>query len=782
MKRSSCAPFAAHLRTVMACALCTTTLTLLPATAGHAQDVACDPAVSDCPPEAVLPILPETAAPEEAAAEAGADLVLPTVEVSAEAPAPAPAAPRPRAPAPRRVAAPVPAPAPVAALAPVIEPVAPINPESRFAARPTRVQDRTILGELSVDAPVAGTALARETLETVGSVSAETDLLLRVPGISMVRNIRIPTGGKGYTNNLVDGFSVRSQSLGKFGFLDEVNLWDAERVEITRGPASVLYSSKAVGGTVNVISRDVPETREGQVSLEAGADGHRRGALNMAGPIGSAGNLGYTFSATTLDLDGWRDRSAKERDAVSGKLVWSPTDDTEVTLRAERLWLYEEHPGRLTQEQFDADWQQAQYRNLYIDTVSDTLSASVTHRISPDAKVELSYGYSNVTGTDACPSGCSSIIASLRQVEVDHTSHNLRGLYTLDLDPMDSRLSFGVDAFKSRKIDETYSRRPNSLTRGSLVSAYTIDETSIAPFAQWEFSPIEDLRFSLGARWENYDLDVDDRSPLTDLDGSKSYSELVTKAGATWEYAPNSLFWASVAEGYFVPSTTATITSENARDLPAESSLTYSFGLRGELAQGAFGYDLGLYRSTINDQAVSLECGGDATLCPGDPTGSYSVAAGKVRYRGLETQLYWRASKAWRFDLSHTFARNTYVDFVTDEGDFSGKTASASPKHHLNLRATYSPNEQLSLEAEADWISSYYTNESNTDSYQRPWLVNLRANYAVNERVGLYAAVENVFDVKYAKRVSATEDPVPVRGYNEGYAERTFRVGLSAKF
>ncbi len=754
----------------LAYALTSIALSLLPLHQAVAQENPTPCEGAECPPAAEQgPQAAETPLP---VADDTTDLVLPTVAVEAAAPVPEPAP----SPAPRRAPAPV-----IAAPAPaVVAPAA--NPESRFAARPARVQERTKIGRLSVDTPLNGTALGREDLETVRSSSAETDLLLRVPGISMIRNIRIPTGGKGYTNNLIDGFSVRSQTLGSFGFLDDVNLWDVEAVEITRGPASVLYSSKAVGGTVNVISRTPPETQETEAFAEMGSNGFTRAGVNLAGPLGSSEELGYSFSLNKLDSDGWRDRSAIEKLGVSGKLVWAPSDRTELTFRAEYQDMYEEHPGRLTQEQFDEDWQQAQYFNLYEDKQSTTLSASLKHEFDANRRVELSYGFSNTSGIDACPAGCSSRIASLLHVEVDHSTHNLRALYEQDFAAMDGKLSLGVDAFQSTKKDDTYWRSTNSFTPTRLGSAYTLDETSVAPFAQYEFSPLEDLRLILGARYENYDLEVDDRSPYTDNDGAEHYSELVTKGGLSWEYAPDSILWASVAEGYFVPSTRDTVTDINARPLPPEHSMTYSVGLRGELMGGDFGYDLGLYHSTIRDQAVSLSCGGDATLCPGNPDGDYPVAAGKVRYQGIETTLHWRASDQWRFDLAHTYARNTYVDFVTDGGDFSGKTAPASPLHHANLRATYAPTEALDIELEADWISAYYTNESNTDRYKRPVLWNLRARYDVDDRVMLFGSVENLFDVKYAKRVSATNDPDPVRGYAEGYSERTFRFGLTARF
>lgn len=755
MKYSLSAPCEVHARGVMAKALCSTFLTLVLAPAATAQtaQVPCDPATEFC------------------VADETVDLVLQTVEVTAAAPAPAPQPTAPRPAAQTTVAAPVVTEAPAAPSVPS---------DSRFALRPTRVQDRTEVGRQTVDTPTAGTVIDQAELQRISSTSAETDLLLRVPGISMIRNIRIPIGGKAYTNNLVDGFTVRSQTQGAFGFLDEVNLWDAEAVEITRGPASVLYPSKAVGGTINIISREPSEEFEGQISTEVGSYGLTRAALNLAGPVGTSEVLSYSFSANALDSEGWRDRSAIERRALSAKLQWQVTPSTTLTFKAEQLSYYQEHAGRLTESQFEDDWTQAQYSNLYEDYDTTSFSSTLEHDFGAGRKLELSYGYSNIQGTDACPSGCSSTIASMRQQEFEDENHNLRLLYTQDFAAMDGRLSLGVDAFKGLSDSVTYRRSINGFStyRNDADNDSLIDETSIAPFAQYEFSPAEDFRVSLGARWENYEIDVDDRSTY-DLDGSKSYSDLVKKAGVTWEYEPNQILWASVSEGFYVPSTSATVTTANATDLPAEESLTWSAGIRGEMAGGRLGYDVGIFHTEIRGMAVSLACGGDAVICPGDPTGTYSAAAGEVRYQGLEAELRWRASDKVRLDASYTYAHNTYVDFVSTSGDFTGNTASASPDHHVNLRVSYMPTEQWSFEAEADWISSYYTNESNTDSYERPVLFNLRAQHSLNDRVSLSLAVENVLNEKYSKRVSSTEAAVPVRSYNEGYSGRTIRFGVN---
>src|SRR5690606_34997156 len=96
-------------------------------------------------------------------------------------------------------------------------------------------------------------------------VDSVNELLSRIPGTSQTRNMRIPIGGKSYTGNLIDGQAPKSPYRGSWGFIDETNTWDIERIEITRGPGSVLHSSNLVGGIINVITREPPARSEHRI-------------------------------------------------------------------------------------------------------------------------------------------------------------------------------------------------------------------------------------------------------------------------------------------------------------------------------------------------------------------------------------------------------------------------------------------------------------------------------------------------------------------------------------
>lgn len=695
------------------------------------------------------------------------------------------------APKPKKVAKKRSAPA----RAPVVANTTPQEGAESGTTAPVKVQAKTQLGRLTIATPMAGTVIIKEDLEQIRPADVQRELLPQIPGVSMVRNMRIPIGGKAYTNDLIDGYSMKSASLGNVGFLDEVNTWDIENIEITRGPGSVLHSSKAVGGTINVITRDPPLKPEAGVWGDIGSYGLQRYGAHAAGSS-EDGDLGFSVDANYLQDEGWRERSEREKQSISGKFVMKPDDDTKITFRSEYVDVYKEYPGVLSQKEFDENWRQTGKNskgepivNLYEDLSYYTTMAELKRRIGQGGELTLAWVDHRTWGTNACPAGCSSSAAPTTQVEMDYEDTTLRAVYRQDFDFLKSRVYVGVDGFLAEKNDDTFSR--NGFVILKLNKSYALDETTIAPFAQYEFSPVERLRFTLGVRQENYKLDIDDLM-ATNKDGTKEYDDLVKKAGVTYEYANNHYIWGGIAEGFYVPSTDATVTGANAHDLPPETSLTYSAGFRGTLPKQRITYDIGYYHTVINDMAISMPCTSSTNIavdCPDTPVptsrDTYSVAAGKLQFEGIETAASWHPIDLVKFGASYTYAINTFVEYKDGTYDYDGKEYYYSPKHHLNGRVTIYPIKGLSVELESDYISSYFTNFVNSDTYMRPTLYNLRIGYDAGNGMELWAHAYNLFDVKYAERVSATNTTDLTKlehTYSEGYHPLTVRAGVSYKW
>lgn len=174
----------------------------------------------------------------------------------------------------------------------------------------------------------------RAAIERLG-IGGLADLLRREAGLEMSRN-----GGPGastsvylrgadsrHTVVLLDGVRIDSQATGGASW-SGIALTDIERVEILSGPASALYGSDAIGGVVQLFTRQGGAGVQGKALLAAGNLGQRRVEASVGGRDGGLhGRLGLLheratgFNASTdpsgfawsPDRDGWQRRSATLR-------------------------------------------------------------------------------------------------------------------------------------------------------------------------------------------------------------------------------------------------------------------------------------------------------------------------------------------------------------------------------------------------------------------------------------------------------------------------------------
>lgn len=212
------------------------------------------------------------------------------------------------------------------------------------------------------DAPAAITVVNAEAVAERGTDNLLA-LLRTEPSVSSFGR---PIGGRKalslrgmdprHTLILVDGQRITASDglVGSSDFqLDWTGAVDIARVEVVRGPMSVLYGAEALGGVVNVITQALPDTWEGRVLLEAregegGGTGHRaalalRGALAQDWRVGlsvSDGRRSATPSALDARVTAVEGRHPRE---AALRLSWLPSAGHEVHLDArhsdEDRWL-----------------------------------------------------------------------------------------------------------------------------------------------------------------------------------------------------------------------------------------------------------------------------------------------------------------------------------------------------------------------------------------------------------------------------------------------------------
>jgi vitamin B12 transporter len=105
---------------------------------------------------------------------------------------------------------------------------------------------------------------------------------------------------------LIDGVEVNNPDGGAFDFSSLLNL-EIERIEVLRGPQSVLWGSAAIGGVINIITRRAERPLQASAQLEGGSFATWQGSASLGG---SGDNYDALLSGTWLNTDGWSSGSA----------------------------------------------------------------------------------------------------------------------------------------------------------------------------------------------------------------------------------------------------------------------------------------------------------------------------------------------------------------------------------------------------------------------------------------------------------------------------------------
>ncbi len=175
-----------------------------------------------------------------------------------------------------------------------------------------------------------GATLRAEGLTHVG------DALRRVPGLALARTssfgsqqaLFLRGGQSNYVRVLVDGVALNEPG----GVLDlgRITLDDVARIEVVRGPASVLYGSEAVTGVIQIFTRSGGGPTKWRAELGGGSYGAQRGSL---GASGAAGKFDWSLQGDRHHTDGiLAFNNAYQNDGVTGALAFAPDARSDIKL------------------------------------------------------------------------------------------------------------------------------------------------------------------------------------------------------------------------------------------------------------------------------------------------------------------------------------------------------------------------------------------------------------------------------------------------------------------
>jgi iron complex outermembrane receptor protein len=113
-----------------------------------------------------------------------------------------------------------------------------------------------------------------------------------------------------------------------------------ERVDVLKGPASILYGQAQAGGLINQVSKLPTATPLHELGFEFGNFAHLQSTFDFSGPLDQDGHYLYRVTGIGMRENGQISGTTNERIAIAPSLTWKPDNDTSLTL----LGLYQHDP------------------------------------------------------------------------------------------------------------------------------------------------------------------------------------------------------------------------------------------------------------------------------------------------------------------------------------------------------------------------------------------------------------------------------------------------------
>ncbi len=235
---------------------------------------------------------------------------------------------------------------------------------------PVTVEGQTESAYGPVDGYVAthsATATKTDTpiIETPRSISVVTSDEMRERGVETIGDALSYTAGVvadaggdevRYDTIYVRGFELSDNGIYTDGLrlsfppssLTKLDPFAYERVEVLKGPTSVLYGQINPGGLINSVTKRPPAEPLFSAELLYGTYDRKRSAIDVGGPLMADGALSGRLTALAQDSDAQHDFGKSDRIYVAPAIAWRPTEQTEWTVLAN--YQYDEtgpYPGFL---------------------------------------------------------------------------------------------------------------------------------------------------------------------------------------------------------------------------------------------------------------------------------------------------------------------------------------------------------------------------------------------------------------------------------------------------
>ncbi|MYA09075.1 MAG: TonB-dependent receptor [Holophagales bacterium] len=645
----------------------------------------------------------------------------------------------------------------------------------------TTVTDRiTVYGKAVNPASTTGSRLQLTVMETPATVDIiDGDTIRERLDTSVMEAVTRSAGftndghpGNGSQNIAARGFRGQGTVTKMFDGTNYYNAfntltfpfdtWGVERIEVLKGPASVLYGEGGIGGAYNVIPKRPQQDPSGDLRVSVGENDTRFLGLGLTG--GLTNNVAYRLDYSNNQSDNWVDRGDSKTEMISASLLWQVTDDFSLTGRYDHgdqepmryfgtPLVDGAFPTELIESNFDVTDGRVRYEDgvarLRADwNISERLSMqSELYRLTSD-RFWKTLDYFQYDRPSATVNRSSPLVIAH---DIEHDGFRTNFVLDTGNDRRQVKTSAGFEI-----NDLTFARatnfggaNPNGVDWNNdfdVVNAFDFnpgafsditdaqdrteiisDVAQLAVFAESQIGLTRSLTLVLGLRHEDVETDYEDVSnpPIFD----QNVDALTGRAGLTLDLRDDTVLYGQYTTGATHPSNSIVQTTARNREVDFIRSEQVEVGIKQQLLDRRLSWSAALFdivkNNLIEDDPSSLN--------PEDV-----IVIPEQTSQGVEFSL-----TAALADAVTLTATGVLLDAETD----TGETPREVPEETFNLGLVWAPLGKLQFSADARYVGERAHPDNPIPSYT---VVDASARWRFNEDLSVAMRVDNVFDELYA--------------------------------
>ncbi len=555
----------------------------------------------------------------------------------------------------------------------------------------------------------------------------------------------------------------------------------AERIEVLKGPASMLYGVQDPGGIINVVTKKPQLEAAHSISAFGSSFGGGGEQIDLTGPLGDSG-LAYRLIADKQNVDYWRNFGSIDQTVIAPSLAWYG-EDTKVSIAYEHME-YSVPFDRGTQINPKTGKVLNIPRNRRLDEPfnvtagrSDSVDLRMEHRLNDSWTLNTGYGYSrnyyndnqsrfmsanNDTGLvtrradatrDAVQAAHTATVNTLGKLYWGDTLHEV----LIGADYMNNQRDLGDLLRNTASADFNYNAPVYGMAPlPSKVSAANSDQSdhlqTHAFFVQDSMHLGEHWIVQGGLRYDAFDEITGKGRPFV-VGADVKDSNVVPRVGLVYLIQPDWSVYGSYTESFRPNTSIATPIG----DLPPEEGKAYEFGTKFE--NDAITTTVALFTINKKNVQTSEACGTE--IC--------TRVSGEVRSRGLEADITGQLDEFWSITGSYAYTDTEVLKDPILEGAPLDGVSKHTAAAYLTRDFGHVGVGDLRAGAGARYASRWGVNDGAGIEYYLPssTVADAFVSYKMKIKdrdLTLQLNLKNVFDERYYVSSSGLGSPAIVIG------------------